>query len=409
MTLFAFSASLRFMQKSSEIIFQNISGGGVNSPLLSIIVPVYNVEKYLRSCLDSLINQTLKDIEIIIVNDCSPDGSEAIIQEYLQRDDRIVYLKHEQNKCLGGARNTGMRAAGGKYIAFVDSDDYVDLDLYRAALNLFDKYEIDLVSLPFQTFGEDGKHNLFIQYDGIYQADIDQMLRYSYFAAWSKIYRRADIQYYGFVFPEHSYWEDISFWTEICVMMHPRVINIFPQEGGYYYYRQHDKSISQQGSKNYQTLPNVFLYTYQTLLRRGKIAEYYRSFYDLVSQSTVYAWGILQEEYKTAFARSFAEFTRQITFSDEQRQLSPEWCIMQELDSVESKMLLLDIYVEKISLRDQLDSNSWYQFGKLKRKDKLKKMAKMMLKQVFKAVGLLGLCQAVLHKLRSKRQQQTAS
>ena len=103
-------------------------------PKISIIIPVYNVEKYLRECLDSCINQTLADIEIICVDDCSPDNSIKILEEYQAKDYRIKIFRHEKNKNLGAARNTGIQNAIGEYVWFVDSDDYIDIVKRRESL-----------------------------------------------------------------------------------------------------------------------------------------------------------------------------------------------------------------------------------------------------------------------------------
>ena len=98
---------------------------------VSIIVPVYNVEPYLNKCLDSLVKQTLEDIEIIIVNDNSPDNSEQIILEYKEKyPDKIVYIKKE-NGGVSSARNAGLEVARGEYIGFLDGDDYVSLDMFK--------------------------------------------------------------------------------------------------------------------------------------------------------------------------------------------------------------------------------------------------------------------------------------
>lgn len=101
---------------------------------VSIIVPVYNVEKYLRKCLDSLINQTLKDIEIICINDGSTDKSLEILEEYKNRDSRIILLNQE-NSGQSVARNRGIEIAKGEYLGFVDPDDWIDLDYYEKLYN----------------------------------------------------------------------------------------------------------------------------------------------------------------------------------------------------------------------------------------------------------------------------------
>lgn len=98
---------------------------------ISVIIPVYNVEKYLRQCLDSVINQTYKNLEIICVNDCSTDSSPEILNEYASKDSRILVLHNDSNVGLGLTRNHGMKYATGDYVHFLDSDDYLELNAYE--------------------------------------------------------------------------------------------------------------------------------------------------------------------------------------------------------------------------------------------------------------------------------------
>lgn len=99
-------------------------------PLVSVIVPVYNVEKYLEKCINSIINQTLKEIEIILIDDGSTDNCPRIIDEYAKRDKRVIAV-HKENGGQGSARNAGLDIASGEYIGFVDSDDWIDLNMYE--------------------------------------------------------------------------------------------------------------------------------------------------------------------------------------------------------------------------------------------------------------------------------------
>ncbi len=114
-------------------------------PEVSVIIPVYNVEKYLEQCLDSVINQTLKDIEIICINDCSTDNSLEIMQAYATKDSRIKIIDFKKNKGVATARNEGIKLAKGTYIGFVDSDDWVDLDFYEKMHNAAHTNNSDLV------------------------------------------------------------------------------------------------------------------------------------------------------------------------------------------------------------------------------------------------------------------------
>ena len=97
----------------------------MTTPLISIIVPIYNVELYLRRCLDSVLNQTYTNLEIILVDDGSPDGCPQICDEYAAKDKRIAVI-HKENGGLSDARNAGLDICKGKYISFIDSDDWVD-------------------------------------------------------------------------------------------------------------------------------------------------------------------------------------------------------------------------------------------------------------------------------------------
>lgn len=112
--------------------------------LISIIVPVYNTENYLEKCLYSLVNQTYKNIEIIIVDDGSPDNSMNIIQKFVLADNRVKVIS-QKNQGLSGARNTGMNNTNGDYIMFIDSDDWIEIDTCEKAINASEKYNADVV------------------------------------------------------------------------------------------------------------------------------------------------------------------------------------------------------------------------------------------------------------------------
>ena len=129
-------------------------------PKVSIIVPVYNVEQYLDRCISSLRNQSLEDIEIILVDDSSTDSSPAICDRASQEDSRIKVI-HKENQGAGMARNAALKIATGEYIGFADSDDYVEKDMYKVLLEKAEKYSSDLVLsgvmfVDGNMFGKDG-------------------------------------------------------------------------------------------------------------------------------------------------------------------------------------------------------------------------------------------------------------
>ena len=127
-----------------------------NRPKVSIIIPVYNVEPYLRECLDSVKNQTLKDIEIICIDDGSSDNSGKILDEYAKNDNRFIVI-HQKNMGIGASRNKGLEKVSVEYITFVDSNDYLQLDAYEIAYNSAKKDKVDILQFQVQKFkdGED--------------------------------------------------------------------------------------------------------------------------------------------------------------------------------------------------------------------------------------------------------------
>lgn len=125
------------------------------NPQISVIVPIYNVEKYLSKCIDSIINQTLTNIEIILVNDGSTDNSGKIIDEYAKKDSRIKVI-HKKNGGQGSARNAGLDIAKGEYIGFVDSDDWIDSNMYESLYNAAISNNSDIVVCNRKVFDENG-------------------------------------------------------------------------------------------------------------------------------------------------------------------------------------------------------------------------------------------------------------
>ena len=115
-----------------------------SQPLLSVIIPVYKVEKYLQRCLDSIINQTYKNLEIILVDDGSPDNSGKICDEYAKKDKRIKVI-HQKNKGQGAARNTGIIVSKGELITFVDSDDWIECNMYEIMISKLLQYDLDII------------------------------------------------------------------------------------------------------------------------------------------------------------------------------------------------------------------------------------------------------------------------
>ena len=130
------------------------------NPLISVIVPIYNVEKYLARCVDSIVNQTYKNLEIILVDDGSPDRCPQMCDDYAEKDSRIKVV-HKKNGGLSDARNAGMAVATGEYISFIDSDDYVSDDFIECLLDVMNKENSDIAECSVVKFYEDNRFDEF--------------------------------------------------------------------------------------------------------------------------------------------------------------------------------------------------------------------------------------------------------
>lgn len=163
---------------------------------ISIIIPVYNVEKYLKMCLDSVINQTYQNLEIILINDGSTDNSGKICEEYKRADSRIILI-HKENEGLSMARNTGLDIASGEYISFVDSDDYISRNMVETLYNRLLETQSDMAVCSIQYVDEAGK-NLYsnFTFDDIVLGQNEFWKLYSStghtecVVAWNKLYKR---------------------------------------------------------------------------------------------------------------------------------------------------------------------------------------------------------------------------
>ncbi|MBQ3367611.1 glycosyltransferase family 2 protein [bacterium] len=193
----------------------------MTGPKISIIIPVYNVEIYLRECLDSCVNQTLEDIEIICVDDCSTDNSYEILEEYQQKDSRIKIFKQERNNKQGAARNKGLEVATGEYIWFVDSDDYIDTKACQILYNAIKEFGVDMLCFSATQFSEengyrkyfyDGYFHQGIQINKIYHPQTDwRKIKFAHMnvTPWAYITKASMIQ--KFRFREGVWHEDIDF------------------------------------------------------------------------------------------------------------------------------------------------------------------------------------------------------
>lgn len=179
-------------------------------PKVSLIIPVYNVEDYIEKCLNSVVNQTLKDMEVIIVNDGSKDSSKQKIEKYLKKYPGIKYLEKE-NGGLSDARNYGMQYATGEYIAFLDSDDYVEETMYEEMYNVAQKEAADMVECNFIWEYPDKKRE---DIGAVYNSK-REMIEKARVVAWNKLIKRELLEKTGVKFPIGLRYEDVEFFYKL--------------------------------------------------------------------------------------------------------------------------------------------------------------------------------------------------
>ena len=224
-------------------------------PKVSVIVPVYNVEKYIEKCLDTLVIQTLEDIEIILVNDGSTDSSKEKIQAYINQYSNIKYLEKE-NGGLSSARNFGMKYASGEYIAFLDSDDYVEKNMYEDMYTVAKQNDSDMVECDF-IWEYPNKRKMD---KGIIYNNKKEAIEKARVVAWNKLIKREILEKEKIIFPEGLRYEDVEFFYKLV----PYLNKIsFVKKYLVHYVQREDSIANTQDIRTkeiFNVLDNVLLY-----------------------------------------------------------------------------------------------------------------------------------------------------
>lgn len=226
---------------------------------VSIIVPVYNVENYLDKCLNSLVNQTLKDIEIIIVNDGSTDNSEKIIKKYTKKYQNIKYIK-KNNEGVSEARNVGLEQATGEYIGFLDSDDWVEPNMYELMYQKAKSENFDIVACDTQAIFPNTKTYISSNIKNDYVKNTELMID-AYAVIWNKIYKKDIIQNIKFK-KNMNFCEDVEF----LYMVYSKINKIGVIKEPLHNYLQREGSLTNVYDKK----------LYQLIEAMDDIVEYYK-------------------------------------------------------------------------------------------------------------------------------------
>lgn len=216
----------------------------MDKPLVSVIVPVYNTSQYLDQCLDSLVNQTFRNLEIICINDASTDHSLEILKSWGIKDVRIKIINLPENQMLGAVRNIGIKTAVGEYLGFLDSDDYVSYDFYQSLVEAI-KPGVDVVTSKLTMRFDATSEQQICQFRNSVDLNDQESIK-KYIAAYgcrlfSSIFRRIYVIENQFQFPEGVYFEDNPIVQ--CMFLVANHIVVVDNKTSFWYYRINPTSI----------------------------------------------------------------------------------------------------------------------------------------------------------------------
>lgn len=211
---------------------------------VSVIIPVFNTGKYLNKCINSIINQTIKNIEIICVNDCSTDNSLEILQDFAKKDNRIKVIDLKENKGVSNARNTGIDLAEGKYLYLIDSDDWIDENYLEEMIKKINEVNSDIIiNANFVNEYDDESKKAYSKFNFLTKDfevfDSKTVQRFFPPVIWTRLYKRNYLNKYKFRFPMVKCGAEDIYFAYACDLMQEKSY-IF--KGPYHHYSQHQTS-----------------------------------------------------------------------------------------------------------------------------------------------------------------------
>lgn len=290
------------------------------SPYFSVIVPFYNVEKYIEQCLESIQGQTFSDIEIICVDDCGEDNSSKIVKRLAKEDKRIKIVKHSKNKGLGAARNTGMKYAKGEYVLFVDSDDWLNINMLQILYDKIQETNMDVISFKFNIWWESIQKMtdmvIFPDFmnlpEGYFEMNDEKLCIYPCYV-WNRIYKRSFLIENNIYCPENLYFEDMEFNFKLYI--HTK--KYYVTDNNLYYYRRRDDSILGSSIFNPNVAERLFDAAeniYKFLVKNNLFEEYKNAFLHVVN-TNINTWRGYPNVHKQLLPR-MKKYIKNIGFPD---------------------------------------------------------------------------------------------
>lgn len=290
---------------------------------ISVVLPVYNVANYLRKCLDSLVNQTFKDFEVICVNDGSTDLSLSILEGYALTDSRFKIISQD-NQGLSGARNTGIKEVQGDYILFVDSDDWLEENALELLYQHVSGFDSDITMFKFKYFDDDTEEfsegpftNLEIidssYYTGnfCYMDVLDIIFKISH-APFNKLYKTSFIKKLDAQFLYGSYYEDLEFFYK--VFLKAKKVSVLPEF--LYFYRIRNQSISTSGDEGSFDIFNILKSTKNNLIDSNIYNKVKKDWLLFVIVNLKYVYLRIQPNLKNKFLEYMKKFYDSFELAD---------------------------------------------------------------------------------------------
>lgn len=313
---------------------------------ISVIVPVHNTEEFLEACIDSLVNQTLEEIEIILVNDYSTDNSMKILNKYKNMyDNKIILIDLKENLGPGGARNRGIDIASGEYIGFVDSDDHVEVDMFEGMYKIAKLYDCDMVDCAYRN-KHIMKDSLDISSDvwGDLTDEKRKRLIIDPGYIWSKIIKKSILIDNNLRFREKVKYEDIDFTRILCLYIN----SVYGSDMIYYFYEQNENSIT--NSKNIKVQIESRIVSVNALVDKFKELNAYETY---------------KEEITFVIYATYADILRHIALESEVEDLSYD--IFKELREFFIKLVPYDYHDNRYI--NKMDSKKLKMYAELNNAD----------------------------------------
>ena len=333
-------------------------------PLITIIIPVYNTEKYIRQCLDSVVNQTYKNIEIIVINDASTDYSYTILKRYDKEHKNIKLINNYINLGVSASRNIGLNAANGDYIYFLDSDDYIELEAIQKMVNLSLIYEVSLIE---GTLSNIRNFHLLskptpVKEETIYD-DITKKNNIKNHSGYvcNKLYEHRKIE--DLPFPEQLIYEDIAFSYPYLFYCERSILT----NSVFYFYRKNPQSIAHKN----RFVPNIKLFDLYAILNILKerceklgACELYQEQIETILKNKAYipllqiaTWRKIKKDDKIQILNNLYQFSRKEYHIDPIKDIDWEGLELKENMWLQMKQRLLQQYINE-NVQDIMFENS---------------------------------------------------